>query len=179
MQILQEISINKIQGNDLEATCETGKITTNSCYVEDSRFIAIQGHLDLKNVHKNSEIYLPDGGSLNVTGFHGTLKAKTRGGNIYYQLTELYDDSSIQADSPDQLAVNISEMVEENVIINASAPELTLDTSLEHLKDYININGDLNYGNSDLLTDKLQIVSNGLLCIGRLSWMDTFKFNVK
>lgn len=176
---MQEIVLNKAQGNELEAICETGKITTNSCYVENSKFIAIQGHLDLKNVHKSSEIYLPDGGSLSVTGFHGTLKARTRGGNVYYQLTELHGDSSIQADSPDKLSVNISEMVEEHVHINASAPRLILDTSLEHLNDKININGDFECGNSDLSDDKLKIVSNGLLSIGKLSWMDTVKFKIK
>lgn len=152
---------------------------TKSCYIEHSKFVAIQGHLDLKNVHKTSEIYLPDGGSLNVTGFHGTLKARATRGDINFQLTELYGHSSIEADHPDSAIVNISEFVEEHTCIHAIAPVITLDDTLGHLSDNINIDGHLEVGNNDILEDKLIINSTGPLRIGKMSWMDTVKLQMK
>lgn len=170
----QNISINKAQGDRLEALCETGKISTQSCYVEESKFVAIQGHLDLKNVHKQSEIHLPDGGSLNVTGFHGTLSARTRGGKINYQLTELYGDSLIQADSAETLTVNISEFVEEHTYIHAEATEITLHDTLANMK--LSVSGGFESGDSEN-EDKLRIISTGLLNVGKLSWLEAMKLN--
>lgn len=173
----QNININKVQGDVLEAICETGTITTQSCYVEQSKFIAIQGHLHLKNVHKYSQMFLPDGGSMNVTGFHGRLSSRSYGGDISFQFTELYGESLIQADVPESFTVNISEFVEENTCIHATAKvDLTLDDTLAHLSEKINMSGDFQIGNSDLCDDQLRIVTSGSLRIGKLSWLDTLQF---
>lgn len=137
--------------------------------------MAIQGHLDLKNVHKQSEIYLPDGGSVNVTGVHGTVKARTYGGHINFQLTELYDDSLIEAEAPESLNVNISEIVESYAYVRASAPQLTVDSTLAHLKDKQDCNGVFEMGDADISDGRLRINSNGVLRIGKLTWFDTLK----
>lgn len=164
-----------MQGDLLHAGCESGTISTDSCYVEHSKFIANKGNLRLKNVHKHAEINLPAGGQVEVTGFHGIIEAETNGGNISYQLTEVYGNSVIVANKPDTFTVNISEFVEEHTCIDITAADLILDTSLAHFGDKITATGQLQSGNSDLIEDNLTIKSTSLLKLGKQSWMDTIK----
>lgn len=62
----QSIHLDKLQGNYLECKTIDGGINTNSCYVDHSKFITKNGNLILKNVHKNSEIFLEQGGSITM-----------------------------------------------------------------------------------------------------------------
>lgn len=173
----QNIHIKKAQGDFLTATCESGTISTDSCYAEQSSFTTKNGSLRLSNVHKSAEISSLENGDIDVTGVHGTLKAKSKGGNIKYQLTEIYGDSEIDADEPNNFQVNISEFVEEHTCISVAAKEITFDNSLAHLETGVKKDREtvFRHGDPDLLEDSLTIKSTGSLTLGKLSWMDTIK----
>ncbi|XP_031632824.1 protein FAM185A [Contarinia nasturtii] len=177
----KNIHLNQVLGDSLTAISENGIISTNSCYAENSKFITQKGGLHLKNVHKKSELYLLDGGDLDVTGFHGTLNATTNGGTLNFQLTEMYGESRIEAQNPNQFNINISEFVEQHSCLQINANQITLDTTLEYLEKSQKDDGsgeELQTGNRDINDDQLIIRTNGNLKLGKLSWMDTMKLKM-
>lgn len=168
-------------GDSLTAISENGIISTNSCYAENSKFITQKGGLHLKNVHKKSELYLLDGGDLDVTGFHGTLNATTNGGTLNFQLTEIYGESCIEAQSPTVFTVNISEFVEQHTCLTVNAAQIDVDTTLEQFKKCQKDDGsgeELQTGNRDMNDDQLTIRTNANIKLGKLSWMDTMKLKL-
>lgn len=166
-------------GNSLTAITENGTISTNSCYAKNSKFITQKGSLQLKNVHEKSEMNLVDGGEIDVTGFHGILNATTNGGTLNFQFTEIYGESFIKANNPNQFNVNISAFVEQNSFLSINANEIILDPALNHLEKSNSNNGQaLKNGNRDLIEDVLSIETNGKLKLGKLSWMDTVKLKL-
>lgn len=149
-------------GDSITAISENGIISTDSCYSENSKFITQKGSLHLKNVHKNSELHVLNGGDLDVTGFNGTLMATTNGGNLNFQFSEVHGESCIEANSPNQFNVNLSEFVEQNVCLKINASQITVDTTLQHLEK--SKKGDGDHGETILLDDnrdKLIIRTNG------------------
>lgn len=166
-------------GDSLTAISENGIISTNSCYAENSKFITQKGGLHLKNVHKKSELYLFDGGDLDVTGFHGILNATTNGGTLNFQLTEIYGESSIEAQNPTVFNVNISEFVEQHTCLNVNATKIEIDDTLMQFEKFQKDDGDeLHSGNRDINDDQLTIRTNGHLKLGKLSWMDSMKLKL-
>lgn len=160
------------------AITENGIISTDSCYSENSKFITQKGGLHLKNVHKTSELFLLDGGTVDVTGFNGILRAQTNGGNLNFQLTEVYGESFIEAQNPNTFDVNISEFVEQHTCLSITASKITLDTNLNEFsinRSADDSNDKLENGNRDLIDDILTIQTNGELKLGKLSWMDCIK----
>lgn len=173
--------MNQVLGDSLTAISENGTISTNSCYSENSKFITQKGNLHLKNVHKKSELYLLDGGDLDVTGFHGIINATTSGGTLNFQLTEVYGESCIEAQNPSKFNVNISEFVEQHTCLAISANEISIDQTLENFEStkQSNANGEESQtGNRDIIDDLLTIRTNGKLKLGKLSWMDTMKLKL-
>lgn len=172
--------MKKIQGDFFNAHCHSGTISTESCYANSSTFTVKNGQLRLSNVHKTAEIQTLDGGDIDVTGFHGILHAKSNGGNIKYQLTEIYGESKIEANNPETFQVNISEFVEEHSCLSVTAKEITLDETLGHLENNItkDTQNHLQHGNSDLIEDSLTIESDGSLLFGKLSWIDMVKLKL-
>lgn len=172
-------------GDSLTAITENGIISTNSCYAENSKFITQKGGLHLKNVHKKSEMYLLDDGDLDVTGFHGVLNVtSSNGGTLNFQLTEVYGDSCIDAQNPNELSVNISEFVEQHTCLSFVAKKISLDPTLQHFEKCYRNNNDtgdkteLQVGDRDMCDDLLTIRTNGNLKLGKLSWMDSVKMKL-
>lgn len=175
---MQPIHVQKALGDSLTAITENGAISTDSCYSEHSKFITQKGGLHLKNVHKSSELIILDGGEVNVTGFHGHLQARTNGGNLNLQLTEITGDSFIEAQNPNTFVVNISELVEQHTCLSISATGITLEPNLqEFIVQRNNGNGPdtLESGNRDIMPDHLSIQTNGKLNLGKLSWMEAIQ----
>lgn len=164
-----------MQGDLLRATSESGPIATESCYVEHSIFTSTNGELDLKNVHRFSEICLKNGGSLNATGFHGGLQVKTQGSKLNFQLTEVYGDSFIEARDPKEFIINISEFIEEHSYVSADAHEVILHSTLSHLNDKLIGNKRFEIGDPDRCHDQLKVISSGRLELGKMSWIDLMK----
>lgn len=132
----------------------------------------------MKNVHKRSELYMLNGGELDVTGFHGILRAKTKGGKLNFQLTEIYGDSCIEAIDPASLNINISEFVEQHTCLSINAKKINIDSHLEHFKEQqtaVETGEKIEIGNRDINEDSLTIQTNGDLNLGKMSWMDTIK----
>lgn len=167
-------------GDSLTAITENGIISTNSCYAENSKFITHSGGLHLKNVHKKSELFMLEGGDLDVTGFHGVLNTKTTGGTLNFQLTEIYGDSVIEALDPKTFNVNISEFVEQHTCLTVNANQITVNTSLQfEINQKDDGSGEqLQNGNRDLNDDLLTIQTNGNIKLGKMSWMDSIKLKL-
>lgn len=129
-------------------------------------------------MHKRSELYVLDGGELNVTGFHGILNAKTKGGKLYFQLSEVYGDSCIDAIDPISLNVNISEFVEQHTCLSIDAEEIDIDAHLAYFKENqttTTTGKRIQIGNCDLIEDNLSIRTNSIVSLGKMSWMDSVK----
>lgn len=176
--LFQKIYLQNTLGDHLTAISENGLIHTDSCYSENSKFITQRGNLQLKNVHKRSELYVLDGGELNVSGFHGILNAKTKGGKLHFQLTEVYGDSCIDAIDPISLNINISEFVEQHTCISIDAKEIDIDKHLEYFKlneTKTKSGKQIVIGNRDLIEDNLSIRTNSNVSLGKMSWMDSVK----
>lgn len=175
----QNIHLNHVLGDSLTAISENGAISTNSCYAENSKFITQKGALHLKNVHKKSELYLVDGGELDVTGFHGVLNATTNGGTLNFQLTEIFGESCIEAQSPIKFQMNISEFVEQHTCLSIAASQIEVDPSLANFEKSSTDDGEaLETGNRDLCDDSLTIRTNGSMQLRKLSWMDSVKLKI-
>lgn len=168
--------MQKALGDSLTAITEDGTISTDSCYSEHSKFITQKGGLHLKNVHKASELIVLDGGEVNVTGFHGHLQARTNGGKLNFQLTEIYGDSFIEAQNPNSFILNISEFVEQHTCLSIAATTITLDPNVSEFNvQHSNGTDKLESGNRDLIPDQLSIQTNGKLNLGKLSWMEAIQ----
>lgn len=174
-----------MQGDILFAISDSGCITTNACYVEAAKFVTLNGRLHLQNVHKFAEMYLLDGGDMEVSGFHGKLLAKLNGGRGRFQLTEVYGDSLIETlgESPEELLVNVSDFVLENNAMNVDADRIELDTRLEEYEKFVDDERKtFRMENPNVqLTDEdmLKVKSKGVVRMGKMSWTDTLrlKFN--
>ena len=169
-----------MQGDLLYAICDSGYIRTNSCYTEASKFVSLNGKLILKNVHKFAEVYLLDGGELDLTGFHGTLQAKTNGGRLKYQLTEIHGESIIEANkNPESLEIFISDFVEENTGIHIEAGEIVFDPRVQHLENCLNGKVlQIEHLNAEMASDKLTVSTLGTLKLGKMSWADTLNLKI-
>lgn len=64
---LQNLYLDKLQGDDLTCQTNCGNIITDSCYVEKSKFETSTGKLELKNVHKTSEVHIHEAGELKMS----------------------------------------------------------------------------------------------------------------
>lgn len=183
----QNIQLDKMQGDLLYAINDSGSITTNACYVEASKFVTLNGRLHLQNVHKFAEMYLLEGGQMEVSGFHGKLLAKLNGGRGRFQLTEVYGDSRIEQqladDSSEELVLNVSDFVLENNAVRVDARRIELEQRLDDCKECLDAAGktfrkeNANVQASD--EDSLTVRSSGVVRMGRMSWTDTLrlKFN--
>ncbi|XP_017024884.1 protein FAM185A [Drosophila kikkawai] len=128
------ISMDKLQGDSLTASTKSGSIVTDCCYVEESKFETATGRLDLKNVHKTSQVHVHDSADLSMTGVHGNLQVVTKGGSLNIQLSELVGHNKIDAQNlTDEAVIYISQTIEQDLNIDVGASNISLDTELEHL----------------------------------------------
>lgn len=162
-------------GDNLTAITDRGSISTGSCYSEHSKFITNRGSLYLQNVHKMSEIVGLHCGDVNMTGFHGNLRAIVNGGKLNLQLTEVHGDSFIRASNPTAFNINISEFVEQHTCLSITAANITLNPNIND-QNVRRSNTDgldtLESGSSDITSDRLSIQTNSNLQLGKLSWME-------
>ncbi|XP_011214334.2 protein FAM185A [Bactrocera dorsalis] len=173
---LGNISLEKLQGDQLSCKTDAGSISTNSCYVEESKFVTNTGSLQLKNVHKRTEVEVQKSGELNMTGVHGNLKVSTNGGKLNLQLSELAGENVVKANGIEQAIINISECIEEQSNIEVTSRAVVLDGSLSYLKDCV-INNDTLFRNSKSTNalSNLTVNSSGEVKLGKLSWMESVR----
>lgn len=62
----QDIVLDKLQGDLMHCKTFEGNISLNSCYVEQANFVTETGNLNLKNLHKKSEIYVLKEGNIDI-----------------------------------------------------------------------------------------------------------------
>ncbi|KAL7737763.1 hypothetical protein ACLKA6_006153 [Drosophila palustris] len=179
------IVLDKLQGDSLRCTTKTGNIKTDCCYVENSKFETTTGQMELKNVHKTSEVHVHEAGDLKMTGVHGNLSVNSKGGNMSLQLSELTGKSRIAAHNLAQEAViNISEAIETSINIEVQASQVNLDNGLDHVSHALSNDKSMFQLNNDN-EHHLVICSTGKngVRLGKQSWMDimrqTMNFNDK
>ncbi|KAH8394791.1 hypothetical protein KR222_006030 [Zaprionus bogoriensis] len=164
--------LDKLQGDSLSCLTKAGNIVVDSCYVEKSKFETTTGKLELKNVHKVSEVQVHEAGELKMTGVHGNLKVNSNGGRMFLQLSELNGSSEIIAQNQETEAViNISEDIEKNTSIQVDASQVNLDNALEHVSQ--SLNGDKSkFQLSNANENQLVVKSSGTngVRLGKQSW---------
>ncbi|GAB0096234.1 uncharacterized protein DMENIID0001_117160 [Sergentomyia squamirostris] len=170
------VSLEKIQGEDLFVESENGSISTESCYSSNSKFTTKSGDLNLNSVHKTTEVNIEEVGNLNMIGFNGTLLAKVHKGNVRLQLAELWGENVLITNQSDQVLVNVSDSVVDSTYVHAASPDVHVDESLQHLR------GEKETGATTLgeknLPNRLFIQTKGRLDIRRLSWIDAIKLKM-
>lgn len=159
-------------------------MSVGSCYTDRSRFSSIEGHMDLKNVHKHSEVHLPDGGSLTMTGVDGNLTAKTSNGRVYIQLSRLIGTSTVDIARPEHAVVNLAENIDKECSIVANAYPITIDDALVSLQGKVVAEGgylESRIEKTDVQTDVPILIINctGPLRLGKESWIDTIRLQTK
>ncbi|XP_055838639.1 uncharacterized protein LOC129906763 [Episyrphus balteatus] len=170
------IFLDKLQGDSINCHTIDGNIKTNSCYVESSKFTTDNGTLDLKNIHKTSEVCVNKMGDLFMTGVHGNIQIKCNGGgNVNVQLSEIVGNNKIVTQTEDNVIINISDQIEETSFIEATSKKFTLDESLSHLSDCIENDNHFRMSKEQDNCNKLVIESKGNLILGKLSWADSMK----
>lgn len=171
--------IEKVSGQNFFATCETGTMSVGACAADKSRFISIQGHMDLKNVQNNSEVHLPDGGSLTMTGVDGRLIAKTLSGRVYIQFNRLTGNSIVDIQNKEHATIKLSPNVDKEASIVAIAKLLTLDDDLVSLKEKVSKSGFLTSRIETADAPALIITTGGSLHIGKETCLDSVKLQTK
>ncbi|EDW85675.2 uncharacterized protein Dwil_GK23203 [Drosophila willistoni] len=133
------IFLEKLQGNVLNCSTQSGNISTDCCYVEKSKFQTLTGRLELKNVHKTSEVFVHQVGEINMTGVCGTLNVVTKGGILSVQLSELMGENKIVADNlVNEAVIHISQVIEQDIHIDVRAPVIKLNDELKHVSHALN-----------------------------------------
>ncbi|KAH8370669.1 hypothetical protein KR093_004609, partial [Drosophila rubida] len=168
------ITLDKLQGDSLKCSTKTGSINTDCCYVENSKFETTTGSMELKNVHKISEVNVHEAGDLKMIGVHGNLNVNSNGGNMSLQLSELIGNSQIVAQNLENEAViNISESIESKINIEVNAVEVNLDNNMEHVAHALSDDKSTFQLISDN-EDHLIVSSTGLngVRLGKQSWSD-------
>ncbi|XP_067631779.1 protein FAM185A [Eurosta solidaginis] len=170
------MSFEKLQGDQLSCKTDGGNISTNSCYVEESRFVTNSGTLTLKNVHKKTEVDVQKGGTLNMTGVHGNLKVRANGGKVSLQLSELKDENFVKANDVEQVLINISDLIEEQSKIEVISSGIVLDDTLCHLNHGTSQNNTIFRNcNTAEAQSNLIVESNGEVKLGKLSWVESLR----
>lgn len=175
------IVLDKLQGDSLRCSTKAGSIRTDCCYVENSKFETKTGQMELKNVHKTSEVHVHESGDLKMTGVHGNLRVNSKGGNINLQLSELIGKSQIVAQNlTNEAVINISEAIETNTNIEVKASQVNLDSDLEHVSHALS--NDKSIFQLKNANDHHLVISctgeNGVR-LGKQSWMDIMRQTIK
>jgi len=70
---------------------------------------------------------------------HGNLQVTSKGGSLNVQLSELVGHNKIDAHNLEEEAIiHISQAIEQDLHIEVTAPEVKLDTELEHVAHALN-----------------------------------------
>ncbi|XP_030376622.1 uncharacterized protein LOC115625617 [Scaptodrosophila lebanonensis] len=177
------IVLNKAQGDSLNCSTKDGGINTDCCYVENSNFQTETGRLELKNVHKCSEVHVHRAGELKMTGVHGNLKIIAKGGSMNLQLSEVVGRSQIVAQDLDNEAViNISESIEQNTKVEVNACVVNLDDSLDHVAHALSEDKStflLNNVNTEHAHLLINSTGDKGVRIGKQSWADILRQKIK
>ncbi|XP_022223676.2 uncharacterized protein LOC111074961 [Drosophila obscura] len=172
------IELDKLQGDSLKCSTKAGNIITDCCYVEKSKFQTDTGRLELRNVHKTSEVHVHQSAELNMTGVHGNLQVDTKGGNLNLQLSELIGQCRIQADNLENDAViHISESIEKELNIEVTASEVRLDDELEHVAHALSEDKSTFSLSNENQHQRLIVKSTGEkgVRLGKQSWSDMMR----
>lgn len=168
------IHLDKIQGDFLYASTDSGKITTNSCFVNSAIFQTNSGNLSLHNVHKNAEINVLQNGRLEMTGFNGTLNANVNG-QLKVQLSEIYGNNSIIANGSQQIEVYISDLIENNSFVDVKSKKIEVE-SIQYVCGKKVFNEKFALGESSM-ENRLSIESE-FVKFGKMNWIDCLKLKM-
>ncbi|XP_055686588.1 uncharacterized protein LOC129791939 [Lutzomyia longipalpis] len=170
------VSLEKVQGEELQVDCKAGSISTESCYSTNSKFSTQTGNLVLNNVHRCAEVNVLEEGNLTMCGFNGTLLAKVCKGRIQLQLAELWGENVVISNAAEDVSVNVADAVVDTTYFHAAAENVHVDDSLKHLLG-TKENGAVTIGKKTL-PQKLFIQTEGRLEIKKLSWVDAVKLKM-
>ncbi|XP_061394197.1 protein FAM185A [Musca vetustissima] len=179
------IILDKLQGDEILCKTDNGNITTNCCYVESSVFETNAGDLDLKNIHKTSQVNVQQAeGNLKMTGVHGNLNVNFNGTAMELQLSELNGENCIKSNQAKSIVINISDDIENNTSILANLQNknsgITLDPSLQHLNEGLSENKQCFKWPKDKEQEcKLEVNVNSPLTLGKSSWADMLRLKMQ
>ncbi|ALC41541.1 CG8187 [Drosophila busckii] len=175
------IYMEKLQGDRLTCSTKAGNINTDCCYVDQSKFETTTGQLELKNVHKHSEVHVHQAADINMTGVHGSLNVNSKGGSIQLQLSELMGKSSINVENlKNEAIINISEAIENSTNIAVKACQVSLASELEHVSHALNADKNAFELNNEH-QHHLHVCSTGEhgVRLGKQSWTDIMRETMK
>uniref|UniRef100_A0A1I8Q8P5 Adhesin domain-containing protein n=1 Tax=Stomoxys calcitrans TaxID=35570 RepID=A0A1I8Q8P5_STOCA len=178
------IILDKLQGDEILCKTDSGNISTSCCYVESSTFETNNGLLDLKNIHKTTNVLVHRDGNLKMSGVHGNLKVDFNGNSMELQLSELTGDNCIRAKDAKSSIINISEEIENTTSITANLVDcndssITLDSSLQHLSSGLNEDKQsFTWPIDKEHAHKLQIFGKNSLILGKSSWSDMLRLHM-
>jgi len=108
---------------------------------------------------------------------HGNLQVTSKGGSLNVQLSELVGHNKIDAHNLEEEAIiHISQAIEQDLHIEVTAPEVKLETELEHVAHALNEDKN-KFLLSNSNTNRLQVSSTGGkgVRLGKQSWSDMMR----
>jgi hypothetical protein len=179
----QEIHLDKILGEKLVVTTEQGAIHTKSCYSTDSHFKTQTGDLQLKSVHKNCKVDIATFANLVMSGFNGTLTANVEGpGKVTLQLSQMHAHSNVTCTSPRCVTtVNLADAILADCHVQVvSDAGIEFNENLQFMKPTVeapHVMNQIEHGDPGN-EKKLKIDTKGKLTLGKMSWEDSFEWDV-
>lgn len=173
------ILLDKLQGGEVDAESNEGNILVNSSYTNSSSFRTTRGDLTLNSIHKECRVFSGGPGKLVMNGFYGTLQADVASREVDLQLSEIVGASSISATSARMVNLSISDTVQDSTEIAIKCGQLEIDPNLGLSQNAADGGHNVVVGDSSK-QNKLNVdVEEGTVVLKKMSWADTFGFNLK
>lgn len=172
--------VEKVIGKVFHAACDYGTLSVGSCTTDESKFITVQGQMDLQNVHSNAFVHLPVSGALTMTGFEGNLQVRSANSRVYLQLNRLtIGNSIIHLIGHEHATINLAENIDKETNVIAVAKPLTIADDMDFLKRHVKESGSLEARVNGDYPPSIFITSQGPVNIGRKSWIDSVKMQTR
>ncbi|XP_055608850.1 protein FAM185A-like [Uranotaenia lowii] len=173
------ILLDKLQGGDLEAESNSGSISVNSSYCNNSKFTT-NGDLILKNIHKQCQVNAKGSGKFVMNGFYGSLQADVESQRVELQISEITGDSSVNAPLATEVSLAVSDTVLQNVKVSITSSEMKVDPSFDEKQNAISKEGATSHSfGPNESVNRFQLYTGGSVQVKKMSWTDSFGFNLK
>nr|XP_019528229.2 uncharacterized protein LOC109400204 [Aedes albopictus] len=173
------VTLDKLQGGEVEVETNAGDISVNSSYSNNSSFRTGEGNLLLKSIHKNCQVVSNGPGRFVMNGFYGTLNADVASREVSLQLSETVGDCTVNARSATAVDLAVSDTVLENTEVHIACEQLEVHPELagdQHAE--LDKAGEVSFGKKGS-ENKLNVHVAGLVTVKKMSWTDSFGFAFK
>lgn len=131
------IRADKLQGRNLKIATDSGCVTTQASYCDESAFSTKTGRFYLQNAHKNCKIVIEETGYLSLVVFDGKLEAVLNSGTADVFLSRILADSFVSIKEGGVLNLKVVENCFDNTAFRIETK--TFETNLRDYAKQLNV----------------------------------------